>query len=68
MYMQDVTEKCGQHLDTSSTYKNIKKCPCQYVSGNINLWVIAERMQDSVPDYLAVLCKMTLITSITTDG
>jgi hypothetical protein len=33
--IQDVIERCGQTLSTSSTYQNKKKCPYQYVFGNI---------------------------------
>jgi hypothetical protein len=33
--VQDVTERCGQTLGTSSTYQNKKKCPHEHVSGDI---------------------------------
>jgi hypothetical protein len=35
IYIQDVTERCGQTLSTNSTYQNKKKCPYQHVSENI---------------------------------
>jgi hypothetical protein len=43
-FIQGVTERCGQTLGTSSTHQNKKKCSYQHVSGNINLWIIAERI------------------------
>jgi hypothetical protein len=38
IYIQSVTERCGQILGTNSTYvlyQNKKKCSYQHVSGNI---------------------------------